>query len=510
MLLLKDLGAEGLRKKLEEQQRAEPFGVESYGLAGQVRHQSALSRKAKAAAKLQVDAQRHKHLIEAHVLKYYDSEEIRTEVVRHVDLLKNLQRQVTNRVALCYHRPPSRTIRGVDDDQVVALLAAYREAKTDVQAERWNRYAFFLSVVHVLPRYEHGRLCWVTVTPDKADVLFDPIGELEPSILVYETKSHGAKRIAVDSERWWWIGSDWKIAHEEVHGLGMRPWVAIRWQHPPESDYWDEGAGQDLYDGTLELGRVYAHARWVRKHWSKKTATVHKGENVHLPENQNMSANQPVMFHGPGQSKVEVHDTIVEIAGFKAEMREITESVLEGYGLPANVVDFSTGSTEDAANVFSPAKINQNEALVKLRDQQVKHFDDAEIELAVRAVALLRRAGRLAITEEQVRSGFRCRHAPMTFADHPAARVKTAKEQMSIGATNPYEFYMMEHPGVTFEEAREYVDKNVELRAEFYDLWIASNMNLDPSDDLRTAAQLNGKMGGQSKSNNTNESEERQ
>lgn len=492
MLLLSKLGAQGLRKMLEDQQRAEPFGEDTGGLAGQVRQRSALSRKGMAAAKLLVDRQRHRHLLEAHVYSFYESQNVREGIAKHVDVLKNLQRMVTNRIALCYHRPPSRRISTVSDKQASLFNRAYLEARTDLCAERWNRYALFLGVVHVLPRYENGRLRWITVTPDHSDVLFDPVGEEEPSILVYESQSHGAKWIAVDAERWWWIDKDWRVLIDEEHFLGMRPWVPIRWQEPPEADYWDQGHAEDLYQGTLELARVYAHARWIRKHWAKKLTTVHTGDNVNTPANQNMSANDPVVFEGSGQVSIEVHDMEVSMEHFQAEMREIVESVLEQYGLPAEVVDFD-------ASKPSPDRLIKHDALAKIRDQQVKQFERFELELALRANAILRRHGRTAITDEQLQDGFRVRFARMTFADHPKDRMATYHEQLKLGLTNPYEIFMLENPGTTFDEALEEVDENVELRAKFYEQWIANNMNLDPADDLRTAAQLNGKVGGQSK-----------
>lgn len=513
MITLAQIGPKQLRRMVEEQQKAEPFAqLDDESMAGRVRRRGAmaLSRKGLAAAKLLVDRNQHRDLIEAHVRQAYDSDHVRGEITKHIDELKNLLRQVADRIALCYHRPPTRQIRGIADDQAAKFLAAYRESCFDLKAERWNRYALILGVIHVLPRYEDGRLQWLCVTPDISDVVHDPDGEAEPSILVYETKSHGAARIAVDAERWWWLSEAWEVLHDEPHGLGMRPWVAVRWAEPPESDYWDRGHGVDLLKGTLELGRVYAHARWIRKNWAKKLVTVHTGANVHVPANQNMSANDPVEFKGDGIAEIDVHDLVVTMEPFRAEMAEIVESVLEGWGLPANVVDFATGSAEDAANVFGPAAIAKHDALTKIRDRQVKQFEEVELQLAVRAGALLRMHGRIALTDEQIRTGFRVRHAPMTFADHPKARTETYTAQMKLGQTNPYDIYMLENPGVTFEEALEYVDDNIKLRAKFYELWISSNMHLDPEDDLRTAAELNGKLGGQSKGTNANNDEDQE
>lgn len=486
MLLLRQLGPEGLKAKLMETRREESAGewdvavddrAGKVDVAGVHRGGNSLSRKAQARARLMVDAQRHRPLLEAHVYRAYDSPLVRGEVARHLDVLKNLQRQVTSRVAVAYQQPPARSLRGVSEGEEGKFLRAYREAKTDVLAEKWGRYAFFLSVVHVIPRYERGKLVWVTVTPDKADVIFDP-NEDEPSILVYETHALGAVYVAVDSERWWWISDTFEVLHEEEHGMGMRPWVEFRFQDPPELDYWDRGAGQDLFDGTLEIGRVYAHARWVRKNWSKKLLTIHAGENVNVPEGQNIGANQPVMSRGSGAMDFQIHDVSVPIKDFEDEMAVITASVLEQYGL----------TTEDRSA--------KSEALVKIRAQQIKHFERAELELAVRATAILKANGALSLTPDQVRDSFRVLFAAPRDADHAKDRMETAKAKMALGQTDPYEVYVQEHPGTTREEARDYVREHVTARAEFFQVWTEHNMPLDPADDLKTMAEFNGKLGG--------------
>jgi len=493
MFLLSQLGPEGLKAELERARREESLGLESIsqgqeGLASQIRHGGNYSRKAKAKAKLLVDAQQHKPLIEAHVAKNYDSPTIRNEILRHVDTGRNLQRQVTQRVAVAYSRPPSRTLKGIDPAQSAIFFQEYKKAKTDTLAEMWGRYAFFLSVVHVIPRYERGQLRWVTLTPDQCDVLIDHAsGDSDPSILVYETQAHGACLVAVDSERWVWYSKDWKVINEETHGAGCAPWVAFRWQAPPVADYWDRGAGQDLLDATLEIGRVAAQMKWTRKNWAKKVMTLAKGTNVAMPENQNLSANQPIMGVGDGTFALEVHDTIVPVGEFLAEMTEITNSLLEAYGLYSSQ---ETQSIEERRGVKS-------EALIKLRNQQVKHFDESEMEMAVRAAAVLRANGIVQLTEEEIRQSFRCQFAALTDSDTPKQRVDNAMALMSMNETNPVEFYMAENPGVTEAEALERVEENVRVRAQINGMLVAYNLSADPAEDAMTVSQLNGKAGGQ-------------
>lgn len=507
MITLKELGANGLRKQLEEAQKLDMIdmsgavtpGMGMKGVAEAMRSSPmAMPRKISANARLKVDAEDHLDLIQAHVYRMYATDDIKKEVSNHVSRTRNLQRMVTDEVAVVYDRPPSRSLRGASDADSAAFRAAYREAKTNVEAEQWGRYAVFLGVVHVIPRYEGDKLRWVTVLPNTADVIFDPSGlDSEPSILVYEAGVPGAKWIAVDSERWWWISEAWEVVIDEEHRMGMTPWVTFRWRRPPPGDYWDRHCGADLLEATLEIGRVAASARWTRKHWSKKLLTAHFDGKTIVPPGQNLNAQQPMVTED-GQAPVyEVHDTIVGMDEFIREMREIVESVCEARGIPSNLIDFNTRSTEDATNAFPTARLGQHEALIKLRNRQIKHFDEAENELAVRVAALLKRHGRLSVGPDEVREMFHCRFHQPNFADHPKARVETLQAEMSVFARSPVDWYLQENPGLTEDEAREEIKRNAEDRAFLNGLSVQYNLPGDAADDTKNLAQLQGQLGGQ-------------
>jgi hypothetical protein len=506
VITLRELGAEALRKKLEESQRLDMLdggasvtpGLGMHGVADALRSTPmGMSRKASAQARLKVDAEDHLDLLHAHVYAMYSSHAIKKEVAAHVSRTRNLQRMVTDAVAVVYDRPPSRSLRGASEADAAAFRAAYREAKTDVEAEQWGRYAVFLGVVHVLPRYEGTRLRWVTVLPNTADVVFDPSGlDDVPSILVYEAGVPGARWIAVDSERWWWISEAWEVVADEEHGMGMTPWVTFRWRRPPPGDYWDRHCGADLLEATLELGRVAASARWTRKHWSKKLLTAHFDGRTVVPPGQDLNAQQPLVTEDGQAPKYEVHDTVVGMDEFVREMREIIESVCEARGIPSNLIDFNTRSSEDAANAFPVARVGQHEALIKLRNRQIKHFDEAEGELAVRAAALLKRHGRMVAGPDEVRDMFRCRFHQPNFADHPKARVETLQAEMSVFARSPVDWYMQENPGVTEDEARDEIRRNADDRAFLNGLSVAYNLPGNPADDTKNLAQLQGQLGG--------------
>jgi hypothetical protein len=485
MLLLSDLenvpGA--LRKLIDDQQGPR---VQCGSAMSLLADGSEMARKLAFEQRLLVLRQRHVLLLRLYVARFYATPSIRDGILQHIDTLKNLLKMTTDAIAVAYTVPPSRSLRDIPDEQQRAFLEAYREGDVDLHAEQWNRYAFALNVVHVVPRWENGELTFTTVLPHNADVVFDPAGEREPSILVWGTRSHGASYIAADSEQFQWLDSEYRVLYREPHNLGMRPWVAWRWEAAPEDDYWNRGAGQDLLDGTLKVARIYAQMNWVRKTHSKKLLHIHTGEATSVAENQQLQAEAPFATEGNDAATLTVHDVIVATDEFQKEMREVAESVLEAYGLPGNAIDFNTESTK------------LHEALVKIRNKQVKMFERAELQLALRVNVLLRQAGRSTLTDAQIKQAFRIKHAPLSSTDpgFMKARMEAAKAQMELGQTDPYLIYQQDNPECTEQEARENVGQHVENRAEFYRTWVEHNMPLDPANDLRTAAQLNGAIGG--------------
>lgn len=485
MITLDTIGPNGLRLALEAEQRAEGGGTLSISSG----------RKVEFTQRLQIDQQLHVDLIRTRIRSIYQTTSIADLICRHVDTRRNVLRRVADAAAVAYDTPPTREVRGASDSEQRGLIDAYREAHTATAAETWGRYAFLCNVVHVLPRLvgDPGLLQWVTVLPHACDVIFDPAGECDPSILVYDTKEIGAVKIAVDTERWWWLSNDWKVIREEVHGLGLRPWAEFRVAARGVGDYWARGLGHDLVDATLESGRIGAHMAWTRKNNSQKLLVWSKNDSdSEIPPGQSADATKGVVVTNVG---VTLYDTEVSPDAFQSELDGILEDVAESYGLPLAVLDKSaTGKSMGGGE--GERTVYLHEALVKLRNRQVKHLGHAEAHLATVTAALLRTNGRAAPDPKQVEAEFRIRFAPANYADHPKAQVETAQAQMELGATDPFEFYQSLHPELTYDEAKAEVLEHLEERAEFLDILTKRNMSSNPSEDSDTLAQLQGRIGG--------------
>ena len=451
------------------------------------------ARKATFAERLLIDSELHTRLVHRRIAKVYETQAARLQIGDHVNLSHNLLKKMADRVAIAYDTPPQREIKGAPEDRQRAFLAAYREARAELKAPSWARNAWLCNVVHVLPRVEFGKLTWATVLPHAADVIFDPQGEERPSILFFDVRSHGARWVAVDAERWWWISDRWELVLDEPHAMGPRPWAEFRTASPPEHDYWDRGRGQSLVDGTLESARIHAHMTWARKHQSKAAAYIIVGSQDELPPGQMINGEDPLFIRGDNVTIGKL-DMILPVKEFTEELSAIARDIAEAIGVPYSVTETDPGAA-------SPRDQAQ---LVKVRDAQIKWLKVGETQLATSTAAELARVGHPgAYDPAEVAERFRISFAPLTFADHPLAKVDTAKAEMSIGATSEYGYYARSH-GITLEEARDEVLEHLEQRAEFLDLVTKRNLPGDGNDGA-TLPERQGQVGGRTAAENNDQ-----
>ena len=474
MITLRQIGPRGLQRLLEVQRAQEDAAFRGGWRA----------RKANFAARLLIDHERHLDLILRRVAEVYETAEARAAIGRHVDRRRNLLRKMADRVAIAYETPPSREVRGVAERRQRAFLAAYKEAQTNLEAVTWGRTAWTCNVVHVLPRIQDGRLQWVTVRPHAADVIFDPAGEPKPSILIYDTNSRGARYVAVDGERWWWLTDGFEVLADEEHAMGPRPWAEFRCSQPPEDDYWDRGRGQHLIDATLEIARISAHMAWARKIQSKNAAYIIVGSEDKLPPGQMLNGEDPLFIRGEGVT-IGTLGMIVPVKDFEDEMRSIARDAAEAIGVPYDDADTDPGPT-------SPRDQAQ---LVKVRNAQIKYLRVGEEQAAKSAAAELTRVAHAgALDPDTVAEGFRIDFAPLSFADHPLAKVEAAKAEFSIGLNSEFRHYAREHQ-TTLEQARDEVLENLEQRSEFLELLTKRNLPADGNDGA-TVPEVQGQIGG--------------
>ncbi len=478
MITIRELGGvAALRRELNTQWTAE-------------RSSGRPDRKVAFTRRLKVDKGQHASLILQRVYEAYQSQAARESLSKHISTKRNVQRQIVDSIATLYNTPPTRTLRGATPVQAAAFAKAYKAAGVDQKMEAVGRYAMLCNVVHMLARYERGQIRLIEVLPDCCDVVFDPAGvDDSPSILVYATRSHGAAWVAVDAERWYWITSSWVELMSEPHGLGRRPWATFRWRAPTPGEYWDHELGQELTEGTVDIGRMSAHMEWVRKIRAMALVVQTAGTNDPLPSAQHGNGEEAILLRGSSIVGMEVLDPETPPENFLRDIDAATKAIADLFGL-----SLAAGGPEQTSAV-DPGSSQSKDALANHRLRQTKHFVAGEVELAVLVASLMRREGLLDIEPERVGEMLRVRYGSRTPADKN--RAEAAKAQMKLGATSKFKYYRQEHPELTEDEAREEVLENIAEEIELADYLVTRNLSLDDEGQIETLAQQQGRLGGQ-------------
>jgi len=480
VITLAQIGPLGLQRSLE-----------------QLEHEDGSTRRRLAAAvRLKIDLEQHADLIRFEVKRHYKVASAVKSISEHVDTRHNVLKRVADRLATpAYEVPPAREWIGMPATTRKEWLTTLRdEGLLELETEKWTRYAFLLNVVHVLPQIRDGELRFETVLPHAADVIFDN-SERDPSILVYDSDGGDFKRVAVDSERYWYLDKAGAVVDEYEHGLKDRrgrpvtPWIEWRISPRPDEDYWDRGRGQILVDATLAVGRVSAHMEWVRRTNAAKLSTLQADDLDDIPPEQAVTPERPLVMTST-TARFEVHDLIVSVDEFVKQISSITEDVAEHYGVRSRVIDPRVSDTGDQS-------LHDQEDKAKFRRSMIKFLRRAEHLLQHKTALVAQRSKHpAAVDPELVREGFRCLFPELTFVDHPKAQLETDMMAMSAGQTDHVQIYMRRHPGVDEAEASAAVRKSIDIRNEFAALLAARNLPADAEQDGDSLAQAQGRIGG--------------
>ena len=513
MITLAQLGPAELKRRLEAQDRAEmiPHAGGSTDitmqLPGPLGRGGLRSRKQEMLCRLLIEQELHVPLIQAEIYKLYDTEDGRRATAKFAKATRNVMRVVANRLAVVYERPPVRQFgRGGSQKMAKAWRATVlEEGRFDLNAEQWARLAFELNVVHTIPQIIDDKLCYETILPHAADVLFGP-AEREPSILVYLSDGDGWSRVAVDCERYWYLDDSWRKVGEFAHGYRdlegkpMRPWT--EWRVRPRlgtEDYWQRGVGRQLVDATLSVGVTAARMAYIRKNNSGKMSTLTERRGSETAPGQRVSPERPLMLQ---DGVFQVHDMVVSVEDFLAEMDSEIEEVAEAYGVPRGALDRSK-STDAFA---------EHQSVAKQRTNQIKHVRAADMDASIKT-AIVMRADRHPATAEldpaRVAKSLRLRFHELTYQSDPIKRFEAYGEELSLGLADHVMLRQREHPDEDAATAEANVLATIEQRNKFSNLLAKHQLAADASEDGENLAQRQGRIGGRAPGRGNDERDQR-
>lgn len=468
-------------------------------------------RRKHARERLQIDTDAHKYLIIRRIGEVYETAKVKAELAGFASVAINPLRRITDTVGgALYRHQPVRRIDGATQAQNEQWHRMTQdEARIASLSRQWGRYAFLLACAHVVPvtRVVRGtvEMRYETVLPHCSTVVPSEYDADHPAILIYDVDQSAdvdplsplvAKRVALDSEGWTMLDSNWKPAGYIPHDLGVCPAVPFRTATPPPGDYWDKNRNSGLAECALDVGRVFAQMEWIRKGQSRKLLIAYDPNDA-LPEGQVGHPERGVkMSSVRGESEIDVRDFVTSIDEFEREIRFLIEQCSESVGIPSNVIDTSP-SASDASNTAPLAASRVYAALSEVRDQALEPIKRAERELAYMTALMGRRFGHAdSLDPSLVRERFEVVFPPLTYMDHPSARATVYKEMISLGLMDHIEAMQRENPDLSREQAAELLKRNIESRGEVTRLFAQHGVTADAGAQLDNAQQAFGRLGG--------------
>lgn len=470
------------------------------------------SRMGRARAKLAVDRGDFASQVYARIDEVYESDYARERVKMYVSLETNPMQRLTDAVSVCYKVPPLRRI-GDTDRLTKSFVAASRAARLNAAMRRASRVAFQTGV------------CWLRVYPAKrTESPMDVAGKMMPECELITPASavrawYGsdprhpdmllAEYASVEDDRIRYVLHDAYACHyldaggglvmRREHAMNMPPLAEVRVDEPDDDDPWDSMRNDRLLTATIEVARLIAHIRWIRKSQSFMLMQV-TGEVVsEMSEGQRINPETGIAVAAdPDAIRIDVHNMDISVKNAEEEIQALLSRLAESYGLNQRSVDAAddkSGVTDSQA--YTP---REHAALADLRDRQLMSLEDADRAACVRLSRVAEVCRMECPKPERVWRDLEVQYAPLSYIDQPMARVELAAEKIKLGLTHHAEVYQWDHPHLSLTECDERVRENINMRNEYNELLAKHQIPLDPRQEGETAAARQGRIGGITKS----------
>lgn len=475
-------------------------------------------RKFKAWCRFLIYTEAYELLILDKIWEQHSDKETRARLASYVDLSINLALDITRDVAVVWKHEATRHIRGAGTRANEAFLELVRETKFSAIAPSWNRQAWFLGPIIVLPVMRSGRMTFDTLLPHFYEVLPDPndpwgnplaacwdVATCDPiDVIAYGEKAPKAGAVLVDGDsyRYYSVKDRATEVGRKSHSLGEFPGSALRFDTTHATAWWGCDRNQRLVDATINLGILNAKLGFVRKEQNKKQL-VFKGDLGGMPKGQKHDPETAIQADAQNPEVIDIDavdfDTSPE--NFIAHANWIIGMEKESFGAERD---------EAGRWIFS------HEALTEIRNEQIPYAREFEADVWAKTVATAK-ANRHRLADklpspEAVRDGFEVRYEKLsrTFAS-PSEETAYKVHELSHGLIEHADMLATDFPHLSLEERRKMIMAKIEAQGDVFDAMAKRDQRRAGKEEdpkLQTAAQINGAEGPKVRDGVTPEREE--
>ncbi len=469
---------------------------------------AARKRQERARNKLAMDRGDFMAPLKARIREVYATDWAVHNTTIHASLEANpLQRMADAVAGAPYLVPPVRRLRSNRATEMLGEVA--NRAHLDASMRRAVRVAFLTGVAWLRP---HPAIRAASpfapaeslvpeievIDPSTAIRAWYGSDKCHPDVLLcsFRSKDPGlelARFVVHDATGVHYLDAGGKVLDVRETGMDMPPLAEIRVDEPDPCDPWDAMRNDRLYTATLDVARLIAHQRWIRKEQSRKHLVI-RGQGANdMPEGQARGPDAPIIStDDPDSLQVDVLDFDLAITNSEAEITALLERVAEGYGLSARVLGINAnGSPGDSM------RAEEHSALAALRDRQVLHVAEGDKAACTRLARAAAVCGIKCPPPERVWGELEINYAPLTFVDHPLQRLAVAAEEIKLGLADHVTIYQRFHPYLTRRDAEARLRESVDIRNEINALLSAHQTPKDPRQDGEQLSARQGRVGGQ-------------
>lgn len=461
-------------------------------------------------------------LIYGAILLQQRSNTLRKEMERFVTSVRNDAVDVTEKIAVVWKNGAERHF-GADSDpddrdtseQENNLRDLARESMFDIVAEQINHLAWLQGPQFAIPMLRDGRLCVDVIGPHVADIVQNIVDPLRMPVaiawhlstrkdeqgdehMIHVLDQFTLRRFKVRRGQHEQDGE--AIVHGyTVNGRPALPAACLRFSLPlTGDDWWLVDQQNRLTSGTVEVGVQLARLQLVRKTQCHKLLTV-VGDLSGLAKGQEglSDPEQPVVADtGP---KPQVTKPELDVLDFNTPPDDAIKQVL--FWVLSMVEPLGGHIQVDAGqpDIFGKIVIPPT-AQAEHRKRQLPSAAVFEANFWAAAAAIMRAEGDLRAAglppPEDIRTTLRVNFGALSLELEDTEKAMAWEDwQLSRGQTSEIRVMQRSLGGVSADEAKRQIQRNMDERAWFNDLAARSNLSTDPSGNAMTAPQANGAQG---------------
>ncbi|MGH1451197.1 MAG: hypothetical protein ACRBBM_17470 [Pseudomonadaceae bacterium] len=477
-----------------------------------------LPHKIEARKRFDILTEDYKGLIEEKIGNTHQDKTIKADLGEHIDLSTNLGLDITSAICVVWKHDAVRYVPGATDEQNEALRKLVLETDYHTHARSWNREAFFLGPVTVLPVLRGERMTFDTLLPhfydtiDNPDNLWgSPMAALWKVLPNLNAPAKAASQFAsdretvailLDQESWRYYGASKNGAYLEPigsmdHGLGEFPGSTLSFERPHGVGRWDCRQHQRLVDATITISYLDACLGLVRKGQSQKILTL-IGDLSSVPKGQRRHPEGPIVANTDGDtSQVQINaldfNTDPEYA-IKHQAWKM-QGIARSYG---GQVASSPGTSSHLE-----AKVQfTHDALTEQRNEQIPFALEFERDLWAKTIRIAKTqrhplADQLPDSED-VRESLVVEFPPLSrrFADIKS-EIEWKDWALSKGIISHRDLIRPIMPGVSPEQLTQRIADNLDDQAPLIAKMTTRDQSMAPeaSPANKTESQLNGEQG---------------